>query len=167
MCLGSPVAIAICQENDVRRARDDDAAARGHESINGRQIRRPHIRRIHATVSIRIAQQLHYAIRSGLRRLLELLVRLHTAHLRVELSRLVEFLDIELSRQIVAVQLRDKHSPALIPAYRGGRRDQRLTGDHLHPKTIRQLERRRAFLRRHRLRRVRRLRNLRGQRIAN
>ena len=82
----------------------------------------------------------------ALRGAFEFLVGLHAAHLRIELSRLVEFLDVELAREIVSVQFGDKHPPALIPAYRRGRRDERFAGDHLHAKTIRQLERRGALL---------------------
>ena len=153
---------AVLEKNNVRRARDDDPTARRHKPIHRRQSLRPHHRLVHAPVAVRIRQQLHHAERARLRRLLELRVRLYAAHLRVELAGLVQLLDVELPREIVAVQLAHKHPPMLIPAHARRRRDERLTRDDLHAKPLRQPERRRAFLRRARLRRVIRLGNLRA-----
>ena len=158
--LGFPVAIAVGEEHDVRRARDNEAAAGGHETVNRRQVGCPHIGRVHATVAVQVAQQFHHAERAGFGGEFEFLIGLHPAHLRVELSRLVEFLDVELAREIVSVQFGDKHSPAFIPAHRRGRRDERLTGDDLHAKTIRQPERRGALFGRHGPGRVGGVRNL-------
>ena len=158
--LGPAIAIAVREENDVRRAGDDDSTARGHESIDRRQIGSPHLRRIHAPIAVGVAQHFHHPESARIRRLLKLLPRLHPAHLRVQRPRLVQFLDVQLPREIVAVQLAHKHPPAFIPAHRRRRRDERFAGDDLHPKTLRQLEGCRALLGRHRLRRVRRLRDL-------
>ena len=116
--LGFPVAVAVGEEHDVRRARHNDAATRGHESVDRRQVRGPHLGRVHATVAVGVTKQFHHAERAGLRGALEFLVGLHTAHLRVELSSLVEFLDVELAREIVSVQFGNKHPPPLVPAHR-------------------------------------------------
>ena len=160
--LGFPVAIAIGEKHDVRRARHNDAAARGHESVDRRQVRGPYIGRVHAAVAIGVTKPFYHAERAGLRRAFEFFVGLHPAHLRVQLAGLVEFLDVELAREIVSVQFGDKHLPALIPAHRRRRRDKRLAGDDLHAETLRQLERRGASLGRERLRCIRRRGNLSG-----
>jgi len=82
------------------------------------------------------------------------------AHLGVQLSRVVEFFDIELAGEIVSVQFRDQHLPAFIPAHRRRRGDERFAGHDLHAKAIRQPERRGALLGSHGFGRVRGLRNL-------
>ena len=87
--LGPAIAIAVREENDVRRAGDDDSTARGHESIDRRQIGSPHLRRIHAPIAVGVAQHFHHPESARIRRLLKLLPRLHSAHLRVQHPRLV------------------------------------------------------------------------------
>jgi hypothetical protein len=64
--LGFPIAIAVSEEHDVRRARHYDAAARGDEAVNRRQIRGKHIRHVHAPVTVRVAEQFNHAERAGL-----------------------------------------------------------------------------------------------------
>src|SRR5207245_4187649 len=67
-------------------------------------VRGPQVRGVHATVAVRVAKQFHHAEGAGLRGAFELLVRLHTRHLRIELASLVKFLDVELACEIVPVQ---------------------------------------------------------------
>ena len=59
------------------------------------------------------------------------------------------------------MQFGDKHPPVLVPADRRRRRNERLAGDDLQAKAIRQLERRGALLGSQRLGRVGGFRNLR------
>ena len=116
--LSHAIAIAVRQEDNVRRARHDHSVARGHESIRRWKIRRPRERLVHLAVAIRVNEQLHHAICAGLGHAFKLLVRLHAAHLRIELSSFVQRFDVELPFKVVTVQFRHKHSSPLVPTNR-------------------------------------------------
>ena len=69
-----------------------------------------------APIAVRVAQHFHHPESAPIRRLLKLLPCLHSAHLRVQHPSLVQFLAVQLPREIVAVQLAHKHPSAFIPA---------------------------------------------------
>lgn len=152
--LREAVAIAVSEEENVRRAGHDDAAARGHEAVGGRQIRGEDGGLVHAPVAIGIGEELDDAEGAFLGGVLVLRVGLHAADLGVEFAGLAEFLDVELAGEVVAVQLAHEHPPALVPADARGRGDERLAGHDLHAKAGRELERSSALLGRARLGRV-------------
>ena len=133
------VTVAIGKKNNVRRAGDDDAAARGTNAVGGRQVVGENFRRVHDTVAVAVAQKPDRAVSSGPGRLLGLLVGLDAAHFAVELAGLVQFLDVVLAFEIVAVEFAHKKPAVLVPTNAGWFANERFAGDEFETEARRQL----------------------------
>src|SRR5262249_17462193 len=97
-----PIAIAIGEVPNIRRRGGVHAPAATAPSIARRDVVCTNNGLIHSAVAVRIDEHLDGTLRPSLRFLDRLLVRLNTAHLVIELARLIEFLDVVLSLQVVA-----------------------------------------------------------------
>lgn len=118
--LGLAVAITIREEENVRRTGDDQAAPRRHQAISWQQVRRSNLRVVHTSVTIGVPEELDHAVGSRRDGILEPFLGLDPANHGVELSALVEFLDVELAFEILPVELADEKAPVLVPAQTGG-----------------------------------------------
>ena len=100
---GFAIAVAIGQKKDIRGAGDDDAPASGHNAVCGRQVGGPNFGNIHPAIPVGVLEHFHHSIRTRHGGPFEALIRLDTSYLGIKLAGLVEFLDVEVALQIVAV----------------------------------------------------------------
>ncbi|MFM1941638.1 MAG: hypothetical protein RI897_620 [Verrucomicrobiota bacterium] len=110
------IVIGVRQKDDVGRAGEDETAAGRNKPVDWWEVCGPERGSVHDAVGIGILEHFNDAIGSGFSRLFEFFVGLDASDLGVELAGLIEFLDVQLAFEIVAVEFADEEASASIPA---------------------------------------------------
>ena len=106
--LGPAVAVAIRQIDDVRRAQHDHSVASRNNSVTAGQAIRPHGHSIEAAVAVGVLQPFDRAVLLRHRLSLGRFVGGNAAHRRIQFAASVQIEDVQVTFQVVAVDLADE-----------------------------------------------------------
>jgi len=132
---GSSVAVAVRQEQNVRRAQSDDPLSSRHDAIARRQAVCPHVAAVHPAIAVGVLQQFDRSILLLLCAADRLGIGRNAPHGRIQNARLVQLPNVQITFEVITVDLGHENPPAGVKGHRHRIRDMRFGRDQLDPES--------------------------------